>query len=355
VVSFFSVRLAPGVRISASPRGLRAHVGPRGARVHIGGGRTGISTGAGPFTYYTSAGGGSRSRRTPGYVAVQAGPTPAQASKQQLAADIGRRFDAIAAIHRAGFAQSQKAAAQREALPSQAPLRYLAEYSELNRVGLLDFTGRRAARRRARDAGTADLAARAARASAKQVQRQAAIDAMWSRLVANDPEVVLEVLSTAFEDNEAPTAAVGVEGNEVSLAVLIPDAERVIPDREVGVTQKGNLSIKQIAKGTRAAWFRELVAGHLVVSAVEAFAVAPGLRSAATVAFRREGSQVVPVMAVRLRPEDVRPEFRDAKSAWELIAPIATFNARGRTGELAPLDLSAEPDIAALARAIESA
>ena len=52
----FGVRIAPGLRISASSRGIRAGIGPRAARIHVGSGRTGFSTGAGPLTYYTSAG-----------------------------------------------------------------------------------------------------------------------------------------------------------------------------------------------------------------------------------------------------------------------------------------------------------
>ncbi|MFI2651773.1 DUF4236 domain-containing protein [Micromonospora fulviviridis] len=36
----FSIRLAPGVRIRASSRGIRTSLGPRAARVHFGAGRT---------------------------------------------------------------------------------------------------------------------------------------------------------------------------------------------------------------------------------------------------------------------------------------------------------------------------
>lgn len=33
-MGLIGVRLAPGVRVSLSSRGVRAHVGPRAARVH---------------------------------------------------------------------------------------------------------------------------------------------------------------------------------------------------------------------------------------------------------------------------------------------------------------------------------
>ena len=41
----FSVKIAPGVRVRASSRGIRTSIGPRAARLHVGGGRTGFSTG----------------------------------------------------------------------------------------------------------------------------------------------------------------------------------------------------------------------------------------------------------------------------------------------------------------------
>ena len=40
----FGLRIMPGVRLSASPRGLRMGLGPRAARIHVGSGRPTIST-----------------------------------------------------------------------------------------------------------------------------------------------------------------------------------------------------------------------------------------------------------------------------------------------------------------------
>ena len=50
----FRIKLAPGVRIRISSRGVRTSVGPRIGRVHVGGGRAGMSTGVGPFSAYSS-------------------------------------------------------------------------------------------------------------------------------------------------------------------------------------------------------------------------------------------------------------------------------------------------------------
>lgn len=59
-----SIKLAPGVCVRASSRGIRTSVGPRMARVHVGGGRTTFSSGVGPFTSSTSVGGRRRPAST---------------------------------------------------------------------------------------------------------------------------------------------------------------------------------------------------------------------------------------------------------------------------------------------------
>ncbi len=46
------VRLAPGVKVRLSKRGIRWSLGPRAFRVHLWPGGTGLSTGAGPWTWY---------------------------------------------------------------------------------------------------------------------------------------------------------------------------------------------------------------------------------------------------------------------------------------------------------------
>ncbi|WP_442914464.1 DUF4236 domain-containing protein [Kribbella sp. NBC_01484] len=102
----FSVKLAPGVRVRASSRGVRTSLGPRVARVHVGAGRTGFSTGVGPVGFYTSAGRGrSRSAST-----AAANRQLVAAVRQQVVADkaaeakaLADALVAITEIHRAEF------------------------------------------------------------------------------------------------------------------------------------------------------------------------------------------------------------------------------------------------------------
>jgi hypothetical protein len=61
----FYFKVAPGVKIRATKRGLRASVGPRAARVHFGAGGTGVSTGAGPVSRITRSVAGAHRLRDP--------------------------------------------------------------------------------------------------------------------------------------------------------------------------------------------------------------------------------------------------------------------------------------------------
>src|SRR5437879_2030923 len=104
----FSIKLAPGVRIRASSRGIRTSLGPRAARVHIGGGRTGVSTGFGPVGFYTSLGGGRRG--TGGVSTVSYQPQLAAAQRQTAqqqrvdqARELGQAFLRILTLHRVEF------------------------------------------------------------------------------------------------------------------------------------------------------------------------------------------------------------------------------------------------------------
>src|SRR3954451_15831654 len=110
----FSVKLAPGVRVRASSRGVRTSIGPRAARVHVGSGRTGFSTGVGPVSYYTSTGGGARrstGNRTGTAAANRQIAAANRAAAAQNKAEEARRLvgglQAILNIHRQDFPLAQ--------------------------------------------------------------------------------------------------------------------------------------------------------------------------------------------------------------------------------------------------------
>jgi hypothetical protein len=363
VAGFFSVRLAPGVRISASPRGLRAHVGPRGARVHVGGGGTGVSTGAGPFTYYQGLG-GSRSGGSAPRRPHATGPTRtqiAQAEKLEQARLIVAQLQQIEALPRHEFEPPVKAVAELPALPPFAQLLDAAEAEHLAGIGLFHRAQRREARARAREAAEAHARTLLARAQAERDAAQAEIDRAWALLGDNDEDTVLAALERAFEDNEAPAAAVGVAGDVLSLAVLVPPAD-VLPDRMPTTTAAGNLSLRKMTKSVRCAHHLALVAGHVVVSVKEALACAPGIASVAVVAVRAEEPDVygrpraVPVLATVLSRDRLAGIRWDSCSAWDIVDQAGSgtrVKLQGAAHELVPLDLSGEPELSLLVEAID--
>src|SRR6478736_1065013 len=146
MAGFFSFKIAPGVRVSASSRGLRTHLGPRMARVHVGGGRTGVSTGAGPFTAYQSLGAPARrtTSRSPG------GVTPAQAQRLQEVDRVVAEFARLGQLHRQQFSSPAREVVSRPPLPAFLKLLMTAEKQTLAGPSRWDRQGRKAARAQAR-------------------------------------------------------------------------------------------------------------------------------------------------------------------------------------------------------------
>jgi Protein of unknown function (DUF4236) len=98
-----SFKIAPGVRIRASSRGISAGVGPRAARVHVGTRGVGVSSGVGPFATYSHLGG---SRRSPGVASgtTYRGPTKASVAayeRELRAAERQADIEKIAAMEKA--------------------------------------------------------------------------------------------------------------------------------------------------------------------------------------------------------------------------------------------------------------
>jgi hypothetical protein len=361
----FSVRLAPGVRVRASSRGVRTSLGPREARVHVGGGRTGFSTGAGPFTYYTS--GGTRRRTSPGSrtgtatANRQLAAATRAAEKHDQARALNEALQAILNLHRAEFPPAVPPTA-----PPPPPIdldALRAEHVKAAKAATSVFS--RAARKAAvEEAERRALAEAAATAEHYERQRrawQAALDQEWAELNANDPDTVLATLAGVFEDNEAAAAAVGIDGAEVTLIVVVPGVG-AIPERKPTITDAGNLSLKKLTKRETADMYKLLVCGHVLVTVKEAFAVAPALASARVVAMRAAApdayGKVKPevILAARFeRSRLVGIQWAQA-DATQVVNDASTERIliqKGASQELTPVDLTHEPQLAAVVTAMD--
>ncbi|GIF52855.1 hypothetical protein DFJ67_4506 [Asanoa ferruginea] len=367
----FSLKLAPGVRIRASSRGVRTSIGPRAARVHIGGGRTGISTGVGPVGFYTSLGAGRGRSGSRGGNSGQAAYQRQVAAQQRYAAQADRAamaqqltdaFLRILNLHRVDFPSVRRPIAPEPPAPDRAAIYQHYEKQALAGIGMLKRADRAAAKAQAATWADAEAARQWAELKGRQAQWQRSLDQQWQWLVGNDPDTVLRTLAEAFEDNEAPAAAVGVVAGEVSLVVLVPPAAHAIPEQMPGRTAAGNLSLKKITQADKADFYKAFVCGQVLVTVREAFAVAPGLTAARVVVLRDEGrdpygrpnvSCLAAVSITRRALEGVRWHDADAIDILNAAAHEKLMAQKGRSKELSPVDLSDEPDIAALVKAVD--
>lgn len=337
-MKLIGVRLAPGVRVSVSTRGVRAHVGPRAARLHVGSGRTGVSTGAGPVTYYTSIGGSSRRRSTPAPVRVTAS-TPAQQEKAELAVALAQQIEVLQTRHKqVSFPLMQRPVAD---LPAPSAGQTMKHHLKLARAGVpwYDLKGRLQARMAAKERATADDRQAQERAELDRRNRQEELDSWWRQLMSNEPATVMAFVQQAFEDNDDPAAIVGVEGDEAYVAVLAPD-DSDVPDRMPGVTPTGRPSIRKMPAKNAALLHRQVVAGTLLVTLMETFAVAPGLASVKIAALER-GRTVSFLWSVRVRRTELDRVLRSDDTSLEIIESVADENNYRLTGgarRLGPMD-----------------
>lgn len=361
----FSVKLAPGVRVRASSRGIRTSVGPRAARIHVGSGRTGFSTGVGPVGYYTSVGGGrTRSRSSTGSVNRQLAAVARQQAAQEKFAQAQQLADALIAIteiHRAEFPPLARPVAPPPPPADEPRIRKHHVGAAKASTSVFARAARKEALAAAELAAQAEIAAENEGRRAQQVTYQAELDNWWAGLEHCDPDTVLGTLVAAFEDNEAAATAVGVEGTEVSLVVLVPP-ESAVPDRKPTTTQAGNLSLKKLTKTEIADFYKLLVCGHILVTLREAFAVVPRLTAARVVAIRTSeydayGARKPEVLLAGLCQREALAGvlWKDADSTrifndclTERVAVV-----KGATGALQPVPLANEPGLRSLVEAID--
>ena len=115
-----SFKVAPGVRVRASSRGISAGIGPRAARVHVGTRGVGVSSGVGPLSTYSnlSGGRGNRGSTSRGRRASYGGATKASiAAREREAKAVAREADidrvaalerALISVHSASFPEAER-------------------------------------------------------------------------------------------------------------------------------------------------------------------------------------------------------------------------------------------------------
>jgi len=236
------------------------------------------------------------------------------------------------------------------------------ERHALSRLNVFQRTKRAEAKRRAAAWTEGEVQQRWAAACEQYAEAQAYLDERWQALCDNDPAVVIETLEDAFEDNEAPAAAVGVDGDDVALVVLVSAADEAVPEQMPTTTQAGNLSLKKLPQRDRADYYKLFVCGQVLTTVREAFAVAPSVRTASVAVLRHEGRDAYGKLHVscifaaafdRSALDGVRWADADAARIVNDVSTDRCFEERGRSGALSPIDLTAEPALAQVVAAVD--
>jgi hypothetical protein len=186
--------------------------------------------------------------------------------------------------------------------------------------------------------------------------RQAELDTAWDLLCANDPEVVFTVVSQAFDDNEFPAAPINVDGNQLAIAVFLPAVD-FIPDQKAHITPTGRPSAKKRTKTERNELYLATVCSHVLATVQEALAVAPGVDTVLALAAAKSGSSLEPVLMTRLERSELSEWAHTNADAVDVVMADtdSRVNLKGRTKELAPLDLSDDRDAVEVVEAIRAA
>ena len=329
---FLSLKVAPGVRLSASSKGLRGHLGPRLARVHVGGGRTGVSTGVGPLTVYEPLSSTRKSRQ---------GLTPKQAERLQQVEAAAQQFAQLEKLHRQAFDGPVREVVAAAKLPRFSKLLATAEKRTLRGVSPFQREARKA-----RKADARQLAERWATdlmtiAQAERQSRQEAIDQAWSDLHSNEPSAVTAAHAAAQRASGRPVRVSGVGDGEAQLVVRV-DGPDVVPGSKPAVTPSGAPTLHKVTKTDRAAWHRQIVASQVLLAAKEAMAAAPGLLAVRVVAVDHAD---VPLLGTRLTRTGL--DASDwTQDAWAILARLdqaMRCDLRGRAHEMVTIDLRNDP------------
>jgi hypothetical protein len=211
------------------------------------------------------------------------------------------------------------------------------------------------ARRQADERFPAALQEEAARRAEEHAAAQAASEAEWARLTSGDRATVIAALEAAFEDSISPAAPIDSTGTTATVVISFPPST-MVPERKQATTPSGKPTLHKRTKAERNNLYVRALASTVLATVKETLAAAPSIKQ-------------VTILVVRQDPDTHKPEDylaavyvgvfhreRLATLDWNqvdpvaelLLAPDAMLHRRGQAGDVVPLDLTAEPELAAV-------
>lgn len=239
-----------------------------------------------------------------------------------------------------------------EAADAQAREREVAQVAEQRRLDGLWSELQRAKASVAEELPGRTAAEQERRDAARAAEQQE-LDETWARLQVNDPEVTLPTLKKAFADNEAPAEAIRCEGGRTTVVMQFSPPEAIVPDRKPARTPTGKRTLKKRTKTEINALYLEALGSNVLATVKEAFAVAPGTETVQLLVVRREtdkknSGQLAAIYLGEFNRGGYEGANPSAPGRALNLTPGAMLNLKGKTEQVAPLDLKERPDVATL-------
>lgn len=361
-----SLKIAPGVRVRASSRGVRASVGPRVARVHVGGGRTAISSGVGPFTASSAVGGrrggGGRSRAASGSVRPSLTALERQANaaqREEQIRDLVALERSLVSLHHETFTPAQRVTVPPPTAPDAARILREQTKTELRGISLFNRAGRREARARAQQIADQRVASEAAAGAAGHRAAQSHADAEWAGLCSHNRDLVLPALEDAFEDNQSPAACIDVDieaRTRYATVLIVFGSSDMVPEQTPALTPTGRPTLRKRTKTDRNALYAAALGSTVLATVKEGFAVAPSVDEFRVVVVRKDphaasaDQYVTAIYVGRFHRRGVeRVDWTRIDPGEALLqAAGARLQRRGSTREIVGLDLAGDKGLRAL-------
>jgi hypothetical protein len=259
-------------------------------------------------------------------------------------------------LHHQTFPAVQRLDVADPARPDQAAILRRRMNDALARVSIFRRSTRKAAKAAAVLATRMECDEIEAASQSQYLATQQEIDERWQRLITNDADVVLAVLNHAFQNSGMHAAPLAVWNAEAQMALLTPELA-ALPERHPTTTAAGNLSLKKFTKGEIADLYKQLVAGLVLATAKQAFAMAPRVTDLRIVVLRITPAdaygkvRLEAIMAARIARaalNGVQWTRADALTILDEITSELVTRVAGPSKAFAPLDLKTEPELARL-------
>lgn len=361
-----SFKIAPGVRISASSRGVRTSLGNSKARVSFGGGRTYTSAKVAGIRVSKTASQSPKSSGSTGRLTLAQLERAERAAAQTSAVeDLKELEEALVSHHQEEFPPARRQEIEAPQPIDRSELQRELEKSQLADISWFRFSARKAAKLKATE--QARIEADRIDTENQNLYRQVSLEAEqdWRDLLNHQQEAVMSALETAFADNlsEATCVDVGVEnGVNYATVVIVFGSENQIPERAPSVTPQGRPTTKKRTKTDRNMLYVSALGSTILATIKEGFAAAPSVMEFRVFVLRKDLNALTPEEFVtpiyraefpRKMNDSLDWKFVDPAEAL-LAAPDARFHRKGAVGNVMPIDVKDEPELLNLVQIFRS-